>query len=139
MTMEHTEAVAIRLRQLHGKPVDPQDLAEALHVIQCTRTHTKFSRTKGTREGRQEAAARVLAKPKPAALPPSNPWGLTEAQCAVLQKYSEGQTQQEIASESGLARKTVNTHIERCREKMNAVTSTRAAVLWDRFARGQTV
>lgn len=66
-----------------------------------------------------------------------NPWGLSPSQAAVMQHVVEGRSNQEIADAMVITLKTVEKHRALALEKMEA-TSTRAAVLWDRFITGRS-
>jgi DNA-binding CsgD family transcriptional regulator len=64
-----------------------------------------------------------------------NPWDLTRAEVRAIQLCTDGKSTEEVAAEMGLAVKTIEHYYKGVREKMG-VTRIRAAVLWDRFIRG---
>ena len=64
-----------------------------------------------------------------------NPWGLSPAQCKILQLMCEGYQPMEVALRTALSVKTVSTHLLRVREKMDARSGLHAAILWDRAMR----
>lgn len=64
-----------------------------------------------------------------------NPWSLTPMECEVLRQTVTGKTQADISRDIGRSKKTIATHADRLKDKMEAMSMAHAAVLWDRFAR----
>lgn len=92
---------------------------------------------------KQEEAVRrgrlgAKAKKKPRFPFRDNPWALTPTQAVVMDMVVEGLTAKEIGEKLAISFKTVEVHKERVRDKMEARSCLRAAVLWDRFVRAGT-
>lgn len=68
-----------------------------------------------------------------------NPWGLSPAQCEVLRLLVEGLAAGEIADQICISCKTVGSHVQRMKEKMQVTSIMQAALLWDRHFRQSEV
>lgn len=66
-----------------------------------------------------------------------NPWNLAPVQCVIACLLSEGMADDEIGGAMGLPARTVEGHVSRIRRRMGDASRLRAAVLWDRFERGE--
>ncbi len=115
-------------QQLQCRPGD------AIEVEPNTRVH---------RIGRKPP--RPIAKPEKKAEPQKsrfsaipNPWGLTGAQCAVMNCLVDGHTNQEITELLHMAEKTVELHLHNIRKAMGMHRTVVAALAWDRFIRPTT-
>lgn len=71
--------------------------------------------------------------PRPAA--PPNPWKLSHSECRVLELLTKDLTQVQVARLMFRSNKTVSTHLDRIKNKLNVRTPGMAAIMWDRFAR----
>ena len=68
----------------------------------------------------------------------NNPWNLTERQVEVLDALvEEGEHSAGIAAHLGISSKAVDTHLTRSYEAMGARSRVDAALMWDRWKRGQ--
>lgn len=68
------------------------------------------------------------------------PWNLTPRQVQVLDALiEEGEHSTGIAAQLGISSKAVDTHLTRCYGAMGARSRVDAALMWDRWKRGQGV
>jgi hypothetical protein len=79
--MEYLQAIAIRVRSLNGKAVDPRELEEAIETIQSTRKPVpagKFAHlVKGSRPRKERAQRKEPQSHAPDLdQPPRKPWEL---------------------------------------------------------------
>jgi DNA-binding NarL/FixJ family response regulator len=68
-------------------------------------------------------------------LPPPNPWALSWMQCEVMKLLVAGLEHKEIGREMNISDKTVSSHVERLKQKMEAGSTLQAALMWDRHFR----
>lgn len=68
--------------------------------------------------------------------PGADPWNLSEKMRIALTAYVEHASQKAAAHRIGMNEKTLNAHICRAADRMQAVNALQAALMWDRFARG---
>jgi DNA-binding NarL/FixJ family response regulator len=68
---------------------------------------------------------------------PENPWRLHARHFDVLRMAAEGKKMAEIAEELKLSQKTIESHWLRALHLMGARNMVQAAVMFDRFERGQ--
>lgn len=66
----------------------------------------------------------------------SNPWNLAKGQEQALSALVRAGCEKRAAAEMGVSPNTLNTHMQRAKQKMGATTLLQAALMWDRFARG---
>lgn len=76
-----------------------------------------------------------VAKPKRETPLPTieNKWNLSRAQCAVLELLSQGLSQREVGKRLVMAFQTVQSHVQRARERMDAETTAKAVAMWAVF------
>ncbi len=86
--------------------------------------------------GRKQRRPRAQSAPRTSrfhAIP--NPWRLTGAQCAVMNRLVDGCTNKEITEQLHMAEKTVELHLHNIRKAMGMHRTVVAALAWDRFIR----
>lgn len=64
-----------------------------------------------------------------------NPFGLSPTECEVFRLLCEGMDQEQASQAMGIARKSVATYVHRVKQKMGALSTTHACLIWDRWAR----
>ena len=129
--MTHDQAKTIRERQLSGIAVAPDELAQALGVLNQPGQQT--ARTAGRPKVARVIRPRAGRKAYPAVM---NPWALTGAQAMTMNLRVEGKDIAEIALIMDCAHKTVSTRIDAAKINIGASSALMAALMWDRFARG---
>jgi DNA-binding CsgD family transcriptional regulator len=67
----------------------------------------------------------------------ANPWKLTPIQCAVMNLRSQGDTYVAISCKLAIKAKTVWSHMDVARKKMDVTTLRQAEQMWGRWAREQ--
>jgi DNA-binding CsgD family transcriptional regulator len=65
----------------------------------------------------------------------ANPWELTPMQCAVMGLLAEGNGRNATADKLGVNPKTVDSHLERIMQKMDAATKKQALDIWTHWSR----
>jgi DNA-binding NarL/FixJ family response regulator len=112
--MTRDEAIDIRTRSLCGKPVDINELEEAMRII-------------ATPEGRRELPVGVT----------TNPWLLTPGMCETLTVMVRTCDEQEAAEQLGVRRPAVSMAISRAAQRMKAPNRLATLLAWDRFLRSE--
>ena len=64
-----------------------------------------------------------------------NPWGLPSMPCRILVLIVSGKTRKQAANELRISVKTVDTHMERAKQRMGVHTLLQAALKFDRHYR----
>lgn len=65
----------------------------------------------------------------------SNPWGLTEAQCATLESLAMAWSSKQAARLNGISHKTIEQHIHTAKKRMGIPHRLGAVLEWDRWKR----
>jgi len=67
-----------------------------------------------------------------------NPWDLSEKQVLAIEAVTRVGSTKAAARVMKVDHKTVENHLQKVREKMDAANTLVAAVQWDRFVRAQS-
>lgn len=99
------------------KDVEPDDLAEAIRTVHA-----------GEALLHPRVAAKVMRELSDAPSSESRPGGLTDREVEVLRLVARGMANKQIASELGVALKTVKTHVSNVLMKLHLADRTQAAL-----------
>ena len=127
--MNYDEAKAVRMRQIQGGEVEPDDLQRAMAIL----SQPPPPRVKKPKAPTEPKQVRVPLKQYPDI---SNPWSLNGAQCEMLRLRSDGLSVEQTAEAMGRSARMVFLMMDKVLAAMVAGSVIAACIYWDRHVRG---